>query len=417
MKGRVREMLALVELPGFESRKPTQISGGQAQRALARALINRPAVLLLDEPLGALDLKLRKQMQVELKRIQQEVGITFIYVTHDQEEAMTMSDRIAVMNRGRYEQLGDPESLYERRRRASSPGSSASATCSGPVVERGGERWRSAWRTNERARAGLLLNGEVAVDIGVRPRRSASGPPLGRDPDRPQRPARDGPRRLVPRGEHQLQVETADGARLVVYEQNIERTVHGSLYSRGKKSGCRGRRTTFVVAGHARAPNRRSWSDPGSDRPERLEDHFPHEPGRAHTHPGMSRRTVLKGTAFAGFGSSPLRNQRPATAPSAAPPSSAPARRRPASEAPAASESPSAELNFANWPLYIDTDENDRRSTRRLEDFTAKYGTVVNYSEVINDNDEFFGTIQPALQGGQDTGWDLIVHTDWMAAR
>jgi multiple sugar transport system ATP-binding protein len=108
-------MLELVELPGFERRRPTQISGGQAQRvALARALINRPAVLLLDEPLGALDLKLRKQMQVELKRIQQEVGITFIYVTHDQEEAMTMSDRIAVMNNGRYEQLGDPESLYER---------------------------------------------------------------------------------------------------------------------------------------------------------------------------------------------------------------------------------------------------------------------------------------------------------------
>ena len=108
-------MLKLVELPGFEQRKPNQISGGQAQRvALARALINRPAVLLLDEPLGALDLKLRKQMQVELKRIQQEVGITFIYVTHDQEEAMTMSDRIAVMNQGRYEQLGDPETLYER---------------------------------------------------------------------------------------------------------------------------------------------------------------------------------------------------------------------------------------------------------------------------------------------------------------
>src|SRR6188472_768857 len=104
VKARVGEMLALVELPGYERRKPTQISGGQAQRvALARALINRPAVLLLDEPLGALDLKLRKQMQVELKRIQQEVGITFIYVTHDQEEAMTMSDRIAVMNKGRYE--------------------------------------------------------------------------------------------------------------------------------------------------------------------------------------------------------------------------------------------------------------------------------------------------------------------------
>ncbi len=115
VKSRVTDMLRLVELPGFEKRKPNQISGGQAQRvALARALINRPAVLLLDEPLGALDLKLRKQMQVELKRIQREVGITFIYVTHDQEEAMTMSDRIAVMNKGKYEQLGDPESLYER---------------------------------------------------------------------------------------------------------------------------------------------------------------------------------------------------------------------------------------------------------------------------------------------------------------
>ena len=109
IKSRVAEMLKLVELPGYERRKPTQISGGQAQRvALARALVNKPAVLLLDEPLGALDLKLRRQMQVELKRIQQEVGITFIYVTHDQEEAMTMSDRIAVMNAGKYEQLGRP---------------------------------------------------------------------------------------------------------------------------------------------------------------------------------------------------------------------------------------------------------------------------------------------------------------------
>ena len=115
VRARVAEMLELVELRGFEDRRPGKISGGQAQRvALARALINRPAVLLLDEPLGALDLRLRKQMQVELKRIQQEVGITFIYVTHDQEEALTMSDRIAVMNHGRYEQLGDPASLYER---------------------------------------------------------------------------------------------------------------------------------------------------------------------------------------------------------------------------------------------------------------------------------------------------------------
>ena len=112
---RTGEVLELVHLAGYERRKPNQLSGGQQQRvALARALVNRPNVLLLDEPLGALDLKLRKALQVELKRIQQEVGITFVYVTHDQEEALTMSDRIAVMNRGRVEQLGSPEELYDR---------------------------------------------------------------------------------------------------------------------------------------------------------------------------------------------------------------------------------------------------------------------------------------------------------------
>ena len=114
IKKRVEEMLELVDLKGFGQRRIAQLSGGQQQRvALARALVNRPAVLLLDEPLGALDLKLRKQMQLELKRIQSEVGITFIYVTHDQDEAMTMSDRIAVMNAGRIEQLGSPRDVYE----------------------------------------------------------------------------------------------------------------------------------------------------------------------------------------------------------------------------------------------------------------------------------------------------------------
>jgi putative spermidine/putrescine transport system ATP-binding protein len=112
---RVREMLELVQLSGFERRKPTQLSGGQRQRiALARALINRPRVLLLDEPLGALDLKLRQQMQVELKAIQKKVGITFVFVTHDQEEALTMSDRIAVFNRGKVEQIGTNTEMYER---------------------------------------------------------------------------------------------------------------------------------------------------------------------------------------------------------------------------------------------------------------------------------------------------------------
>src|SRR5437867_938355 len=117
VKQRVKEALRLVDLPGMEHRKPTQLSGGQQQRvALARALVNEPKVLLLDEPLGALDLKLCKQMQLELKRIQHEVGITFIYVTHDQEEAMTMSNRLAVMRHGKVEQIGEPEDVYEHPR-------------------------------------------------------------------------------------------------------------------------------------------------------------------------------------------------------------------------------------------------------------------------------------------------------------
>src|SRR5204863_4475218 len=112
---RVAEALALVRLAGFDRRRPAQLSGGQRQRvALARAIVNLPTLLLLDEPLGALDLKLRREMQVELKRIQQEVGITFVYVTHDQDEALSMSDRLAVMNDGRLEQEGRPQEIYEQ---------------------------------------------------------------------------------------------------------------------------------------------------------------------------------------------------------------------------------------------------------------------------------------------------------------
>ena len=108
------EALEMVGLTGYDGRKPGELSGGQAQRvALARAIVNRPQVLLLDEPLGALDLKLRERLQVELKQIQQEVGITFVYVTHDQDEALTMSDRLAVFNEGRIEQIGAPEDVYE----------------------------------------------------------------------------------------------------------------------------------------------------------------------------------------------------------------------------------------------------------------------------------------------------------------
>jgi spermidine/putrescine transport system ATP-binding protein len=236
IKPRVTEMLRLVELTGLDKRKPTQISGGQAQRvALARALINRPAVLLLDEPLGALDLKLRKAMQVELKRIQQEVGITFIYVTHDQEEAMTMSDRIAVMNNGRYEQLGDPEGLYERPTTRFVAGFLGVSNLLPATIAGTADGYALATLADdERVRVPSgLVNGHDKIELGVRPEkiRLHKG-----DAE-------------VPAGANQLQgtvvdasylgvstsyvVQARTGARLTVYEQNVERTVHGSLYRPG----------------------------------------------------------------------------------------------------------------------------------------------------------------------------------------
>jgi spermidine/putrescine transport system ATP-binding protein len=172
VKGRVREMLELVGLSGYGPRKPRQLSGGQQQRvALGRALVNRPRVLLLDEPLGALDLKLRKQMQLELKRIQHEIGITFIHVTHDQEEAMTMADAIAVMNSGRIEQLGEPEELYERPATAYVAGFLGISNLLPATVE-GPDAVRLEDGTIVRAK----VNGQAgAVAAGVRPEKITIG--------------------------------------------------------------------------------------------------------------------------------------------------------------------------------------------------------------------------------------------------
>ena len=236
IKRRVGEMLGLVELAGFEKRKPTQVSGGQAQRiALARALINRPSVLLLDEPLGALDLKLRKQMQLELKRIQQEVGITFIYVTHDQEEAMTMSDRIAVMNRGRYEQLADPETLYERPATRFVAGFlGISNLLHGSVVERGDTHVTVRLDEDVVVRVPAAAAGTaVKIEVGVRPEKIRM---FALDQEIPAGmnvlvgAVRDASYLGV---STQYVVETRSGGRLSVYEQNVERTIHGSLYRPG----------------------------------------------------------------------------------------------------------------------------------------------------------------------------------------
>jgi spermidine/putrescine transport system ATP-binding protein len=172
IKTRVEEMVELVGLAGRGNVKPRQLSGGQQQRvALARALVNRPRVLLLDEPLGALDLKLRKQMQLELKRIQHDVGITFVHVTHDQEEAMTMADQIAVMNLGRIEQLGSPTELYESPQTAFVAGFLGKSNLLEGTVVNGGVV-RLANGVDVRADV-TGVAGEVA--IGVRPEKVQLG--------------------------------------------------------------------------------------------------------------------------------------------------------------------------------------------------------------------------------------------------
>jgi spermidine/putrescine transport system ATP-binding protein len=175
LEGRVEQILRLVGLEGLGRRKPRQLSGGQQQRvALARALVNGPRVLLLDEPLGALDLKLRKQMQLELKRIQHEMGLTFVHVTHDQEEAMTMADTIAVMNHGRIEQLGAPRELYERPRTAFVAGFlGVSNLLAGTASGRGTVRLADGSEIEVEPAALSDRNGAIAV--GIRPEKVRLG--------------------------------------------------------------------------------------------------------------------------------------------------------------------------------------------------------------------------------------------------
>jgi spermidine/putrescine transport system ATP-binding protein len=224
---RVTEVLRLVDLPGYEHRRIAQLSGGQQQRiALARALVNRPRVLLLDEPLGALDLKLRKAMQNELKRIQQDVGITFIYVTHDQEEAMVMSDRLAVMNNGKIEQLGTPTEVYENPGTAFVAGFlGASNLLSGKVKSAGGSGGSAEIELGGgpliRVPADRVQGSVVDVQIGVRPEKLTIGAASV--------PVPEGCNALVGKVvlatfigvSHQYTVETADGGQVVAYVQNL----------------------------------------------------------------------------------------------------------------------------------------------------------------------------------------------------
>ena len=236
IRHQVAFMLELVQLPGYEQRRPNELSGGQQQRvALARALVNNPRVLLLDEPLGALDQKLRKQMQIELKAIQSEIGITFIFVTHDQDEAMTMSDRIAVMRDGRIEQLGTPENLYERPRTEFVAGFlGVTNLLEADVIGRRGEL--AELRLSDGTRLGApaeQVNGAQHVRLGVRPEKLRAVPRGG------EAALADGEMNSLEGTvvdasyvgvSTQYIVATRDGHRLTVYAQNLATSgVSGAL--------------------------------------------------------------------------------------------------------------------------------------------------------------------------------------------
>ena len=203
---RVDEVLRMVRLDDLGGRRPSQLSGGQRQRvALARAIVNRPQVLLLDEPLGALDLKLRQDMQLELKRIQQEVGITFIYVTHDQEEALTMSDRLAVFHRGRIEQIGAPAEVYERPRTSFV----AAFVGTSNILDRNGKRFSirpekvRLLALADAPEPGLHVEGGVVRDV------------------------------VYAGAATRYVVELDDGSTLAVVRQNLETSSHDALETRG----------------------------------------------------------------------------------------------------------------------------------------------------------------------------------------
>ncbi len=259
IRGQVQFMLKLVDLPGYERRKPNQLSGGQQQRvALARALINNPQVLLLDEPLGALDLKLRKQMQVELKRIQSEIGITFIFVTHDQEEAMTMSDRIAVMREGKIEQLGRPEELYERPATSFVAGFlGVSNLLDGEVVGRTGELVDIRLGDGTLVRAPVAAtNGDTRVRVGVRPEKlrvtpgGADGPRSGENFNALEGTVLDASYIGV---STQYIVQTAEGHKLTVYAQNLETSGASEVLADGQAVQLSWKpQHTFVIPGASR---------------------------------------------------------------------------------------------------------------------------------------------------------------------
>jgi spermidine/putrescine transport system ATP-binding protein len=416
---RAMEMLDVVRLADLAQRRPAQLSGGQQQRvALARALVNMPAALLLDEPLAALDLKLREAMQIELKRIQRDLGITFIFVTHDQGEALTMSDRIAVMSRGRVEQIGTPAEIYDRPASIFVAGFIGSANLlPGRLEQRGGA--------------------PVAVlDAGVR--LAVDDPGGARDGDaitvmlRPERitldadPVHLGDGRSLPAtvkevifqgSSLRMVADVADApeeTELVVTIEIDDRTPElrsGDLVSlhwpAGSEYVLRGR-SEIIGATTTDLDEVQATMD-GKDIAQARQDDASAPPSQ----PRVSRRAALIGggvvaagaigaVLLSGVGSGPRRVDGPVAGADGG--------------AGGGLGQGAATVNVLNWTEYIDVSEDGAPGT--IERFQDETGVTVHYSETLNDNNEVYGKEFAAyLDAGNSTPWDIAAPTYWMAAR
>ena len=418
---RSMEMLDIVKLAEFAGRRPSQLSGGQQQRvALARALVNMPAALLLDEPLAALDLKLREAMQLELKRIQREVGITFVFVTHDQGEALTMSDRIAVMSRGRVEQIGTPEEIYDHPATIFVAGFIGSANLLPAKVSEGSTAAApkvdlAMGATIDVAdTAGIEPGGDVTVML--RPERMT--PYVG--DARPERSVVGEIKEVIYQGsEIGLIVDLDDHTEIVVSiepDQATDQTKVGNLITLTWNTAA-----PFVMPGRTAIVGATSTDfdeveatmagalDADDDVDGATGGAAPEPPAP----PKVDRRKFLIGGGVVAAGAlgavaiSSIRNDSGGGGSTATGPSGS---------AGAGLGDGADSLEVINWTEYIDVTEDGTEGT--VDRFIAETGIDLNYSETWNDNNASYGTEFAAyLEAGNPTPWDIAVPTYWMAAR
>jgi spermidine/putrescine transport system ATP-binding protein len=415
---RALEMLDVVKLAEFAKRRPIQLSGGQQQRvALARSLVNMPAALLLDEPLAALDLKLRESMQLELKRIQRDVGITFVFVTHDQGEALTMSDRIAVMSRGRVEQIGTPEEIYDRPASIFVAGFIGSANLLPAVV--------SAGSTPSAPKVDLAMGATIDVEsvgdaapgadvtVMLRPERVTphDGEPLA------GRSVVGTIKDVIYQGsEIRLIIDLDPATEIIVAvdpDEATDLTRPGNLITLSWAAGA-----PFVLPGRtaiigatstdfdeveATMAGELDGEDGGDGTATTAEDD--RDP--------MSRRRFLVGggvVAAGALGAVLLSSVRSDDGPGANAASGA------NGSAGAGLGDGADQVNVINWTEYIDVTEEGEEGT--LDRFSDETGISINYSETWNDNNEAYGKEFVAyLEAGNPTPWDICVPTYWLAAR